>query len=172
YVDDTSGAEFASKVSFYEPYQKLMPSKQVALLRLWDKLGIPHKEKKQVSGSPLTIIGIDVDPNAMTLALSVTARSDLINELRFWGSRPSGRSSGAFPVRRWQSLAGWANWAFNVYPLLRPCLNNVYPKLRGKQAPNQSVWINNVIRDDLNWAADRIENSTGVHLMRSTAWDP
>ncbi|KAJ3490946.1 hypothetical protein NLJ89_g11390 [Agrocybe chaxingu] len=172
YVDNTSGAEFADEVSFYEPYQKLMPSKQVSLLHLWDKLGIPHKEKKQVFGSPLTIIGIDVDPNAMTLTLSEAAHEDLVKELHLWGSRLTGKSNGAFPVRRWQSLAGWANWAFNAYPLLRPCLNNVYPKLQGKWAPHQNVWVNNSIREDLNWAADRIENSTGVHLMRSRAWDP
>ncbi len=58
YVDDTSGVEFSDEVTFYEVYRKQMPSKQVALLCLWDRLGIPHKEKKQVFGTPLTIIRI------------------------------------------------------------------------------------------------------------------
>ncbi|KAF5310458.1 hypothetical protein D9611_012290 [Ephemerocybe angulata] len=39
------------------------------LLVLWDELGIPHKEKKQVWGAPLTVIGISVDPNLMSLTL-------------------------------------------------------------------------------------------------------
>jgi hypothetical protein len=34
------------------------------------------------------------------------------------------------------------------------------------------MWINNAIRDDLKWAADHIENSTGIHLLKSKEWTP
>ena len=51
-VDDNFGWEFEGKTSYYEPYKKHMPTKQVRLLRLWDELGIPHDEEKQVSGRP------------------------------------------------------------------------------------------------------------------------
>jgi hypothetical protein len=132
YVDDSSGAEFADQQSYYAPYKKFMPSKQVALLQVWDELGVPHKEKKQVFGSPLTIIGIDVDPNSMTLTLPPTSRQSLLEELCLWGSKPTSRSHGAFKLKKWQVLAGWVNWALNVYPLIRPALNNVYPKIAGK----------------------------------------
>ena len=37
-----------------------MPADQVALLDLCSKLGIPFKEKKQVFGALLTVIGIDI----------------------------------------------------------------------------------------------------------------
>src|SRR6266567_6442325 len=170
YVDDTSGIEFADETTFYKPYQKDMPSKQVSLLCLWDELGIPHKEKKQVSGAPLTVIGIDVDPNEMTLSLSPEAQSDLIHELRLWSSKPTRRSNGCFKLRRWQTLAGWVNWALNVYPLLRPCLNNVYPKMHGSPSPHQNIWVNNAVWNDLQWAANHVENSTGVHLLKSRCW--
>jgi hypothetical protein len=172
YVDDSSGAEFADQLSYYAPYRKLMPSKQVALLEVWDELGIPHVEKKQVFGSPLTIIGIDVDPNNMTLTLPADSRLSLLEELRFWGSKPTGRSNGAFKLKKWQVLAGWVNWALNVYPLLRPALNNVYPKIAGKLAPRERIWVNNAVREDFNWAADLIEHSSGVRLLKSTSWDP
>ena len=155
-----------------EPYRKNMPSKQTALLRLWDKLGIPHKEAKQVSGSPLTVIGIDVDPNKLTLTLPEEARRDLVTELCFWSSKPTGRSNGCFKLKKWQSMTGWVNWALNVYPLLRPCLNNIYAKFTGSYSPNRHVWVNNAIRDDLQWAADHIENSTAVHLLKSKFWSP
>jgi hypothetical protein len=69
YSDDSFGVEFAGDVTYYKPYNQYMPTNQVKLLELWDVLGIPHKIHKQVSGKILTIIGIEVDANALTLAL-------------------------------------------------------------------------------------------------------
>lgn len=54
-------------MELYEPYNQLMPAKQAQLLRLWDKLGILHKKEKQLWGTQLTIIGIEVDTKQMTL---------------------------------------------------------------------------------------------------------
>jgi len=150
YVDDTSGVEFSDEVTFYEVYRKQMPSKQVALLCLWDRLGIPHKEKKQVFGTPLTIIGIDVDSNVPTFTLNDEAHRLLIAELRRWAAKPQSKKDASFKLKKWQALAGWVNWSFNMYPSLRPCLNNVYAKLCGPRAPSQNVWVNNVIRNDLH----------------------
>jgi hypothetical protein len=70
YSDDSFGVELAKNTMTYEPYGKAMLSNQVKLLNLWDELGIPHKEKKQLWGKILTIIGIDVDANNLTLSLS------------------------------------------------------------------------------------------------------
>jgi hypothetical protein len=78
YVDDSFSWEFADNMVWYEPYHKLLPTKQARLLLLWDQLNIPHEESKQVFGSPLMIIGFDVDPNAMTITMSRTAWSDLL----------------------------------------------------------------------------------------------
>lgn len=64
------------------------------------------------------------------------------------------------------------NWALNVYPLLRPALNNFYAKLGGKRNREQRIYINNAIRDDLTWALSHIENSDGVHLFKSIFWAP
>ena len=55
YVDDTSGCGLEKDYVPYKPYHKLYPRDQVTLLKLWDELGIPHKEKKQIHGSPLPI---------------------------------------------------------------------------------------------------------------------
>ena len=63
YVDDPFLWEFADRVTFYVPYQKLLPTKQAQLLTLFDDVGVPHEEQKQVFGSPLQIIGFEVDPN-------------------------------------------------------------------------------------------------------------
>jgi hypothetical protein len=172
YVDDSSGCNLQNETTYYIPYQREVPTDQYRLLMLWDELGIPHKPHKQVSGSPLTIIGIDVDCNAMTLTLPDSSRDRLVAELRFWMARPPHGSSGSFKLKHWQRLAGWFNWALNVYPLLRPALNNVYAKMKGKQKKDQRVYINNAIRDDLKWALTHIESSVGVHLFKSFSWSP
>lgn len=172
YMDDSSGCNLLGDTSFYKPYEKDMPRDQCRLLMLWDAIGIPHKPHKQVFGSPLTIIGISADPNRMTLTLPEEAKQRLISELRFWTTKPSKSFSGSLKLKHWEQLAGWFNWALNVYPLLRPGLNNVYAKLTGKRIKDQRVYINNAIREDLLWALTYIKESDGVHLMRSISWAP
>jgi hypothetical protein len=177
YVDDEYGPNDESDYLFYDPYQRFMPSNQTRLLCLWDELNIPHKDKKQVSGAPLVIIGIEVDPNALTFTLPEVSRKLLIEEIhKFCAHRrnKAGRRTGspAFSVKRWQRLAGWLNWAFNVYPLLRPCLNRVYAKIGHKRNGDELIFTNNSIRTDLSWAADRIAASDGIHLVRSLSWAP
>jgi hypothetical protein len=172
YVDDSSGCDLTGNTLLYEPYDKYMPTSQVILLRLWDELGIPHKPHKQVFGSPLVIIGIEVDPNSMTLTLPADARTRLLEELCLWSAKPPKTSSGSFKLKHWERLAGWFNWALNVFPLLRPALNNLYAKMTGKRNKQQRVHINNAIRGDLMWAVTHIKNSDGVHLFKSMTWTP
>ena len=172
YMDDSSGCNLLGDTCFYEPYGIDMPRDQFRLLTLWDSIGIPHKPHKQVSGSPLTIIGISADPNLMTLTLPDDAKRRLVSELQFWTSKPPKTSSGSLKLKHWEQLAGWFNWALNVFPLLRPALNNLYSKMSGKGNRDQRVYINNAIRDDLKWALTHIENSDGVHLWKSLSWDP
>ena len=42
---------------------------------------IPHKEKRQILGLNLTIIGISVNANNLTLTLPPDSKSDLISQL-------------------------------------------------------------------------------------------
>jgi hypothetical protein len=44
--------------------------------------------------------------------------------------------------------------------------------MSGKRNKDQRIYINNAIRDDLMWAVTHIENSDGVHLMKSFSWTP
>jgi len=112
---------------------------------LWDDLGIPHQERKQVHGTSIPVIGIQVDPNNMTYMLPDESHAKLLAELELWTDKKGSRHT----VRRWQHLAGWLNWCFNMYPLLRPALCNIYNKLRNKTNPAASIWINNTVREDL-----------------------
>ena len=71
----------------------------------------------------------------------------------------------------WQRLAGWLNWSFNIFPLLKPALNNFYAKISEKDSPNSNIWVNNAVREDLQWASTHIRNSSGVCLLRTLHWE-
>jgi len=124
YSDDSFGIELAKNSTVYEPYNRIMPTNQVTLLNLWDRLGIPHKEKKQLFGSKLTIIGIEVDADELTLTLPDENRSELIAQLYDFSRTPV-KTGVKYTLKDFQRLAGWFNWALNVYPLLKPALSNV-----------------------------------------------
>ncbi|KAF8800942.1 hypothetical protein BYT27DRAFT_7008837, partial [Phlegmacium glaucopus] len=162
FVDDAFSWDFADHLAFYPPYKKLMPAKQTQLLQLFDDLGIPHEERKQVSGAPLLIIGFEVDPNLMTITMSADAKSDLVTAIHAFANPQQCRS-----LRDFQRLAGWVNWALNVYPLLRPGLSSVYEKMRRGMHPFQKLSINNTICSELHWLANHIEISDGVHIIES-----
>ncbi len=91
YVDDSSGPAIKGDVEYYNAYKTFYPTPQTKLLRLWDELGIPHKESKQLHGETLPIIGILVDPNALSFSLPLVAREQLTMELETWVSEKSSR---------------------------------------------------------------------------------
>ena len=82
YVNDTFSWKFANNQLWYQPYACSFPAKQTHLLQLWDKLSIPHKQTKQLFSSLLTIVGLDVDANAMTITMPQQSCADLIVALR------------------------------------------------------------------------------------------
>jgi hypothetical protein len=165
YVDDSSGCSLREDYITYEPYGMKFPREQVILMSLWDELGIPHKTHKQVHGSSIPIIGITVDAKELSLSLSSEAKETLIAELLWW-CKPGRKEK----LRRWYQLGGWVNWALNVYPRIRPALNNFYPKLKGRRDSTSLIWVNNSIREDFSWAVKVLNQYSGVQLLRSVYW--
>ncbi|TEB27306.1 hypothetical protein FA13DRAFT_1634747 [Coprinellus micaceus] len=173
YSDNHPGLAVEGDKMWYEPYKKDMPTPQVRLLLLWDELGIPHSEKKQIWGSLLVIIGILVDPNEMTMTLPNEARRDLLAEMEQWADEKGKLACRGATLQTWQQFASWMNWAFNVYPLAKPCLLNVYAKMKGRTPhPTKKFWPNSSIQDDIRWAIRLIGNSPGIKLLHHTHWDP
>ena len=165
YVDDSFGVNDSHDMTRYTLYNKDLPSQQARLLQLWDEIGIPHKEKKQVFGVKLTVLGIEVDAKELTFTLPLESKTRLSKELSEWSVKGVRRK-----VKEWQQLAGWMNWVLNVLPLLRPSLNNIYAKLKGKDQ-GARVWSNVAIREDLQWAQMKVDASDGVHLLKSVTWE-
>jgi hypothetical protein len=137
----------------------------VKLLRLWDAIGLPHEERKQVFGMELPIIGFDVDPNLMRACMSSDARTRLIQELMDFAQRGSRRS-----LRDFQRLAGWLNWALNVYPLLRPGLSALYAKTAGKLVSRALIWVNRDVVRELTWVVNHLRSAEGVFFFKSVSW--
>ncbi|KAJ7741994.1 hypothetical protein DFH07DRAFT_750733 [Mycena maculata] len=170
YIDDTFSAELANHISYYEPYDIFVPTPQAETLRLWDHIGLPHERPKQISGPTLTVIGFDVDPNAMTFTMPELKRAELLAAVREFCAVPKGGRRHS--LRNYWQLAGWINWSFNVYPLLKPGLSHVYEKTKGKTNPDAGIFVNRGVIDDLSWFSRHLSNSTGVHLIESLGWEP
>jgi len=101
----------------------------------------------------------------MTITMSHDVRNELVSAIRTF-TNPRQRRS----LRDFQRLAGWVNWALNVYPLLRPGLLSVYEKMRRGSSHFQKLSINNSISSKLRWLAAHINNSNSVHILKSREW--
>ncbi|KAJ8455196.1 hypothetical protein ONZ45_g19018 [Pleurotus djamor] len=172
YVDDDFSWDFDGRTMLYQPYNLMMPMNQVGLLSLWDELGIPHKLEKQVSGSTLTIIGFEVDANGLTITMTPERKSELLVALRDFAYYPltHERRKQKISMGDLSKLAGWVNWALNVYPLLRPGLCHIYSKMSGIFIPSLKVHVNNSMRREVDWMITHLEKSNGVRILRSLDW--
>jgi hypothetical protein len=61
----------------------------------------------------------------MTITMPPAARDELVLAVRTFANPRQCRS-----LKDFQRLAGWINWALNVYPLLQPGLSSIYNKMR------------------------------------------
>ena len=61
-MDDAWSYDMNPMLTYYMSYDAFYPAKQVALLLLYDDLGLPHVKSKQLFGPSLEIIGLYVDP--------------------------------------------------------------------------------------------------------------
>lgn len=170
FVDDCFAIQVGHTTTFYPPLNRHIPVEQAQMLSLWDELGIPYKPHKQQHGTKLIILGIEVDVDNLTLTLPEAKRRELVEELdRFIFAR--GKKPNRFIIREFQVLAGWMNWALNVFPLLRPALCNVYARMRSRAEAKTRVKVTREVSDDLAWARQHILQSSGVLLLQARDWE-
>src|SRR6202522_662937 len=139
YIDDNFSFDEEGNVLWYEPYKCYYPAKQAKLLMLWDEISLPHDKAKQEYGPVLRIIGFMVDPNLMRVSMDEEDRNRLLQHVTdFTATAPGGTRR---TLREFQQLAGWINWSFNVLPLLKPALSNVYAKIGGKHQSHAKIFV-------------------------------
>ena len=93
-------------VKYYPKYWRYFPTDQNKLLELWDELGLPHKEKKQIYRPVIPFISFDVDPNAMTVSISDDRHHNLLDKVLDFAKSGKRRS-----LKDFQSL-----WAISTGP--------------------------------------------------------
>ncbi len=160
YVNDAFSASFSHDLSLYQPYNCLMPTPQVKFLKLLDEIGLPHESAKQQHGCVLEIIGFEVDLLRMAITLPPDAKSWLVSVICDFVQNPS--SPCQHPMCIWLHILGYANWALNVFPLLKPALNSCYDKVAGRTFLNAPIFLNKRTTEDLLWFADQVECLDGV----------
>lgn len=70
-----------------------------------------------------------------------------------------------------QWLAGWLNWALNVYPLLRLGLSALYAKTSGKLVSKALIWVNQDVVRELTWVINHLHTAEGVLFFKSVSWN-
>ena len=145
YTDNIFSFSAAGNFAFYSPYNRWMPSEQVIILQLWDKINLPHEDTKQISGTIIPCIKFDVNPNHMTVTMIPAKWESLIEACQLFVT-PERRSLWDF-----QWLAGHINWALNVYPRMQPATSALYEKITRKSRTFASICINNDICRELTW---------------------
>jgi hypothetical protein len=169
YIDDNFSFDEEGNVMWYGPYQCYFPTKQTKLLNLWDEVGVPHERSKQEYAPALRVIGFLVDPNLMRVSMDEKDRLDLIQHvLDFTATAPGGTRR---TLREFQQIAGWINWSFNVFPLLKPALSNVYAKISGKSDSFAKIYVSKGVIRDLEWFTSHVQASNGVYLFQEIDWD-
>jgi hypothetical protein len=166
YVDDDFSWDFAENTRYYPRYRKHLPDKQARFLELWDELGIPHDEAKQEFGSPLTIIGFDVDPNRVSVRLPASRRSELFAAIDDFAKEGQKRT-----LLQFQQLAGLIEWALIAKPFGRPGLSGVHREMSGRQSSKELIPVSARVCRELRWLKRHIlTNDGGKTLKLPEAW--
>jgi hypothetical protein len=161
YVDDNFGWEFEGNTRYYGPYKKHLPAKQTRLLKLWDELGIPHEEEKQLFGPCLTILGYEVDANAMTIKVPDEKKAKVIRLLRSYA-----HEGGSYTLKELQSVAGSVDAVLCLYPHLRPSLRGLFDEMAGEDGPSTNIILTKPVARSLSKLADYLEDAQPIHIRQ------
>ncbi len=161
YVDDNFSWEFEGNTKYYKPYKKHLPAKQTRLLKLWDELGIPHEEEKQLSGPRLPILGYEVDANAMTVKVPDEKKAKVTRLLRSYAHEGT-----SYTLKELQSVAGSVNATLCLYPHLRPGLRGLFNEMAGKDRPSTRTTVTKPVARSLSKLADYLEDAQPIPIRQ------
>jgi hypothetical protein len=105
-------------------------------------------------------------PTDLPLPSPQRKKQALLAELDCFIIWPDVKKRPRFSLREWHRLVGWMNLSFNVFPLLRPALNNLYAKTAGLTDWDHQMTMTWSVSNDLKWAREYINVSNGVHIIQ------
>ncbi|ORY86734.1 hypothetical protein BCR35DRAFT_264161 [Leucosporidium creatinivorum] len=170
YMDDGYGIDLSGRLvaHYVDGELRFLPAQQVATLAVWDEIGLPYRAKKVVSGRVVTIIGISIDLDLLTVSLSAASIADFSSRVAHFlnPSQPHGRSP---PLRAWRKIIGHASWALTVLPFSRPHLTPLYKKLsiggEKKERANAGVFTNKKVIEGLRAIVRGLEEDEPLSLL-------
>ena len=102
--------------------------------------------------------------------MSPEAKNKLVGSIRdFVLNTPDNKRQQT--LRTWLRTLGYANWALNAFPILKPALNSSYDKVSGKTLLSQAVYINKDVQNNLLWFTDTAVRLDGICLFDAKDWD-
>jgi len=102
----------------------------------------PTQARKQHFGTKLTIIGIYVDVENLTFTLPPDKKEELLAQLNHFIVRRYVPERKRLPLKDFERLTGWLSWSCNVFPLIQPCLSNIYAKIKSMSKSHALVLVN------------------------------
>src|SRR6266850_1414570 len=126
-----------------------MPVPQAHFLQILDDIGLLHEDAKQLHGDKLEIISFEVDLPNMTIHIPPESKQKLVMNIRDFILNPP--AAHQQPTQAWLHILGYANWALNVFPLLKPALNSSYDKVSGHMFMDTPLYFNKRTPSDLLW---------------------
>ncbi|KAG2046444.1 hypothetical protein BDR06DRAFT_853071, partial [Suillus hirtellus] len=110
----------------------------------------------------LILIGFEIDLNAISATLPSYKKIELIQHLHQFNGKKYW-----WTLHKFQQLAGWCEWSFNIFLLLKLGLSVIYEKILEKDKPLVHLHINNDIIHKLTWMMDHMENLPGLLFYKS-----
>ncbi|KAF8994112.1 hypothetical protein BDQ17DRAFT_1431247 [Cyathus striatus] len=156
YSDNSFGVQLASEISW-------TGKTPLPLGQSWD----PHESDKQLFGSQLTIIGFLVDTERLTITMPPGKKHELITHIETFIMPGTIKCS----LHEFQHLAGWINWALNVFPLLQPGLCAIYRKISHIDEADSQIYLSNDVCEDLRWLLRHLHIETELLILENIIWD-
>lgn len=167
YVDDVFSWDYGSHLMYYEKYDRQLPKKQVKLLQLWDRLGIPHEDKKQEFGRCLTIIGYQVDLRRRRVSMVKERMAEIVSQIMSICKPSSALRPVEKPLKACRELAGTINWALDVTPRLWPGVQSLHHAIVKVGVSEQKTYIiSERVRNDLLWVSQLLPKSKGISFLK------
>jgi hypothetical protein len=167
YMDDAIGLDTSGRLLplTHDGETRLVPPSLRSTLQVWNQIRLPWSWKKVLWGRQLLVTGINVDLDALTIFLSLEAVSRFAAEVAVFLDHPK----RCPPLKSWQRLAGWANWAVAVRPFARPLLTPIFAKLGNGGVPKSrafaGVFINASVRYSLAAFVRELQSSERLSLL-------
>ena len=128
-----------------------------------------YEDQKQEFGSTLCVIGFIVNPNTMTITIPDDAHAKLLSSISDFVNIAN--TDCHHTLRKFQALAGYMNWALNVYILGHPGLSTLYSKIASKTRANTHIYLNTSIICELHWLSGYIPSAPPLRILSPISWD-